>query len=253
MRGVSLCLVLALCSLLSAIGTQAQEQDYTLVLKQGVNGYYGTTDTYMYRDYPTTNYGTSYYIRVYRTADRVDQNGLIKFDLSGQIPQGAVITSAILSLNVCELVNFDTNDWADVGVYRVGQYRDWVETQATWNVFKGSSYWSQGGAEYVPSDHAANPDSVIRFYKTSPTGYYHWTVTSSVQAWYGGSAANNGWLVRIAGNDGSGGEGVTFYSKEYSSSWRPYLTINYTLIPEPSSILALSAGLFGLLALRRKR
>lgn len=253
MGGIRLCLIPALCTLLLAIGTQAQEQDYTLVLKQGVNQYYGTTDTYLDRDYSTTNYGTSYYIRVYRTADRIDQNGLIKFDLTDQIPQGAVITSAVLSLYLCELVNFDTNDWADVGVYRVGQYRDWVETQATWNVFKGSSYWSQGGGEYVPYDRAATPDSVLRFYKTSPLGYYNWTVTSSVQAWYNGNANNNGWLIRIAGNDGVGGEGVTFYSKEYSTGWRPYLTINYTLIPEPSGILALSAGLFGLLALRRKR
>lgn len=253
MKGVCLGLVLALSTLLFAIGSQAQEQDYTLVLKHGVNGYYGTTDTYLDRDYPTTNYGTSSYIQVYRYADRIDQNGLIKFDLTGQIPQGAVITNAVLSLYVAELRNFDTNDWADVGLYRVGQYRDWVESQATWNVFKGSSYWSQGGAEYVPSDHAANYDSVIRFYKNSALGYYQWNVASSVQAWYNGSAANNGWLIRIAANDGSGGEGLTFYSKEYSSSFRPYLTINYTLIPEPSSIMALSAGLFGLLALRRKR
>lgn len=254
MKGFFIFALCLACVVLIASAAWAQ-LDYVKVLKQGVNGYTGATDTYIDRDNPTSNFGTLWYIHTYRMGSTVDRSGLFKFDLTGQIPQNAVITSATLSVWVYQLLDFDSNDWVDIGPYRVGQYRDWVETQATWNVFKGSSYWSSPGCEYVPYDRAANPDSTIRFYQSSAVNrYYDWNVTASVQAWYAGTAANNGWLMRIAANDGSGGEGISFYSKEYSSiSYRPYLTINYTIIPEPSGLLALCTGVLGLLAMRRKK
>jgi hypothetical protein len=236
-----------------AVVLHAQELDYTLVLKQGVNGYYGTTDTYIDYDNPNSNYGPVSYIRTYKTSTRIERSGLIKFDLTGQLPQGAVITNAVLSLYAYDFINFvGDDDWAYVGVYRIGQYRDWVESQATWYVFKGSSYWSVAGCEGVPWDRSGTYDSQVYFYGHPTPGYYHWNVTSSVQAWYSGSAPNNGWLIRIVSSYSH--EGVDFYSKDHSIvGYRPYLTINYTVIPEPSSLLALSAGLVGLLSMRRRR
>ncbi len=226
----------------------------TIVLKDGLNGYAGTRDSYIDKDNPNVNYGTGYYMQLYMSSYSPKRSGLIKFDITGQIPSNSIINSATLSLYLCEKVNMASGDFVYVAPFRIGNYRNWVETEATWNVYRGSSYWSVAGCEgYQYGDRNQNPDcNAIYFDKDSPLGYYHWDVTSSVQAWYSGSATNNGWLMRITAHDG-GTDGVNFYTREYSPSWRPYLTINYTVIPEPASLSAIAFGLAGLVSIVRRK
>ncbi len=226
----------------------------TVVLKQGVGGYTGATDAYIDSQSPDSNFGSTWYMHVYMYDDAPRRSGLIKFDLTGKIPQNAVIQSAYLSLWVYQVVDMDTNDWIDVGLYRISTYRPWVENQATWNRFTSTYYWGLPGCEHVPSDRSGTYDgSVIRFTKNSQVNqYYTWNVTSSVQAWYSGTT-NNGWLVRAAAHDGAAGEGVSFNTKEGDLAYRPYLTINYTIIPEPSTIVGLTFGLLPLIYFKKRR
>lgn len=213
-----------------------------IILKNGLNGYNGTTDTYIDEDNETTNYGSLWYMQTYMTYDDSDEASLVKFDLSGKIPQNAQITSASLSLWVNELINMTSSDWLQVGAYRIRNYKDWVETQANWNVFKGSTWWATVGCENTSFDRYSNPDSHLTFYNTSQINrYYSWDVTSSVQSWYNGTEQNNGWLVRAVAHDG-GTDGIKMNTKDGGSDYRPYLLINYNIIPEPATLILLSLG-----------
>ncbi len=227
----------------------------TLVLKHGVGGYSGTTDAYIDSQSPDTNYGTPWYMHVYMYNNAPRRSGLIRFDLTGRIPPMSIIHSATLSLWCYQVVDMDSNDYLYVAPFRVGQYRPWVETEATWNRFRGTSYWSSPGCEgWQWGDRSQTYDGTpVLFTKDSQVNrYYHWDVTASVQAWYQGTA-NNGWLLRATSHDGVAGEGVSFNTREGGIDYRPYLTIQYTVIPEPGSLTALMAGVATLLCRRRKK
>lgn len=143
------------------------------------------------------------------------------------------IHSAKLGLWVYQLFDLDTSsDWVDVGPYRVNPDRDWIDSQATWNVFKGSSYWSIAGCEHESFDRVSSYDSMLRFVKGSAVNqYYEWTVTGSVNTWKSGTT-NRGWNVRVIQHDGGPEEGISVNLTESSSaSYRPYLKLDWTQTP----------------------
>lgn len=219
-------LLLYAAILLAILASVQAASAVTVVLKQGVNGYTGCTDTYMDSQNPTQNYGSLSYMHLYMSNHAPRRSILIRFDLTGIIPPGATLRSATLSLYLYQVVDMTSGDWLMVGPYRIRNYRDWVETQATWDCFKASTYWSTAGCENTSWDRYGTYDSYLYFYSTSQVNtYYHWNVTASVQAWLEG-AQNNGWLLRTIDHDG-GTDGVSFDSKESSVSSRPYLTIVY--------------------------
>ncbi|MCL6519043.1 MAG: DNRLRE domain-containing protein [Armatimonadetes bacterium] len=241
----------SLCFLLPA---QAQT-DGQIVLKHGSGGYYGTTDTWIDYSNPSTNYGSSTEMNVKMFSSSPRNSGLIKFDLTGQLPNNPWlrITSATLSLYLVRLEEFGSGDWMYIGPYMIRDYKDWVENQANWNVFKGSTYWATAGCENTTWDRYPNPDSLVYFYYGMAAGiYYNWNVTNSVKKWVEEGKPNNGWLMRAYSHDG-GGDVVVFATKEGSLGVRPKLTINYTIIPEPASILALSMGVLTLIGAARRR
>ena len=222
MRRLLLCLVVCV----AAVAVAAPGLAVTKVLKQGVSGYSGCTDTYIDTDAPTSNFGTLWYMHMYMRSHDPEQSLLLKFDLTGQIPAGSYIQSATLSVWLYQLVDFTGSDWIQAGPYRIRDTRTWVETQATWNQFNSSYYWATPGCESTLWDRYGTPDSYKYFYDTTPVNaYYHWDVKTSVQAWMGG-AQNNGWLLRAVAHDG-GNEGLSFNAKESAEAYRPYLTVVY--------------------------
>jgi hypothetical protein len=219
-----------------------------ILLKNGFSGYAGTTDTYIDEDNELANYGSLWYMQVYMQSSNSDEACLVRFDLSGKIPANAQINSATLSLWVNELTDITSSDVIQVGPYRIRQFKDWNETQANWTYFKGSSLWASGGCENTSFDRLASPDSSLYFTNTSQINrYYNWDVTASVSAWYGGEQ-NNGWLLRAVNHDG-GTDGIKMNTKDGGSDYRPYLIINYDIIPEPASICLFAAAM----AIFRKR
>lgn len=222
MRRLVLCL--AICVGVLAAATSASA--LTKVLKQGVDGYTRCSDTYIDVDSPASNFGGLWYMHLYMRGHHPERSIPIRFDLSGVIPSGSVIQSATLSVWLYQVVDMTSGDWLEVGPYRLRDYRDWVESQATWNVFKGTTYWSTAGCENTSWDRLSSPDSYLYFYNTSTVNtYYNWNVTASVQAWIAG-AQNHGWLLRAVEHDG-GNEGLSFNAKESAEAYRPYLTIVY--------------------------
>ncbi len=213
-------------------------------------------DTWLDEDSKNSNYGSSYYLNVETdsASGDPDASALIKFALP-TLPSNAVVDSARVLLYYCARNGFDTNDWLYVGLYAVEPNsnwpRDWKEMEATWRLCNASLYWDIEGCESIYYDREANYDDRVYFDYSTSFGYKTWIVTNRVRMWYSGQDVNRGWLVRTQSNNDP--EGLVFYSREYSPSYRPKLVIDYSIIPEPSGIAALSAGLISLLALWRRR
>lgn len=105
-------------------------------------------DTYINANAVSTNFGTASVISVGEDSTTVDRyRTLIKFDLSN-IPVNARIISATLSLRVA--VDRSTNA-RDYKVWRL--LKNWIEGQATWNIYSTGNNWDTAGAGNTASDH----------------------------------------------------------------------------------------------------
>jgi hypothetical protein len=181
----------------------------TVSFQDGVSGYTGTQDTYLAEASPTTVEGTLDNWR-WDTVNPNQEFGLIRFDAifgsgAGQIPAGAAISSATLTL---EVTNGSVAPNGNINESTV----DWAEATATWNNF--------GGEAGVQADeYLASPAYVAPI----ATGTVDVTVTSSVQAWSSALRSNFGWVFRPASDDG-----MQVDSAEFATvAQRPKLTVVY--------------------------
>lgn len=212
----------------------AEHAETVLKYNPGQPGHTNVYDTYIAASNPTTNYNGLWYGHITRKYHNPEKNTLVRFELPNWVYDPSVtIHSAKLGLWVYQLVGLNVSgDWVDVGPYRVNPNRDWIDSQATWNVFKGSSYWSTPGCEHESFDRVSSYDSLLRFVKDSVVNrYYEWTVTGSVNTWKSGTT-NRGWNVRVFQHDGGPEEGISVNLTESSSpSYRPYLKLDWTQTP----------------------
>jgi UDP-3-O-[3-hydroxymyristoyl] glucosamine N-acyltransferase len=184
----------------------------TLTFRQGDGGSYSTTDaTEIYSVTPTTNSGALYY---FRTGSSGGLRALLRFpDLIGtnvgQIPPGAVITSATL------YVKSETNP-SDTpqNVHRV--LTSWSENAVTWNSFNNGG---TAGVDYVAA-------AVGTFTAPNPTTLYSVDVTAAVQAWASG-APNYGVLILNSLGDT---DALVMYTDDAAGAGdRPQLNVTYEL------------------------
>lgn len=175
----------------------------TVDLRDGLNGYAGTQDTYVASGVAGSNYGTSASV----LSDGSDgTNGelvaLLKWSLAG-IPSTATIRSVRVNLQAFN---------PSAGTYRLyARNVAWTESTATWanaNVAGGQ------GAE-------------IGNFVPNANGLHTITLNSAgialVQGWLNGTTDNNGLTIRSTSADG-----VDFRSSEYgTASQRPTLSITY--------------------------
>jgi hypothetical protein len=137
-------------------------------------------------------------------------HGLMKFPTligggPGQVPAGAVVTSATLRLNC-------TNPGFAMQIYRLTE--DWNEDQATWNQRSTGVSWGAAGAD-GPASHAG----VAVVGDCTTTGLRNVDVTRFVQEWAAGTP-NHGIVFTDSGTDG-----IDFTSSEGATS--PVLTVLY--------------------------
>jgi len=137
---------------------------------------------------------------------------------AGQVPAGAIVTSATLRLNC-------TNAGYTMQVYRLTQ--DWIEDQATWNQRASGVAWAAPGA-----DGAASNAGVALPGDCTTTGQRLVDLTRFVQEWTDG-ASNFGVVMADSGSDG-----VDFMSSESATS--PLLTVVYKDRLAPVQAQALS-------------
>jgi hypothetical protein len=83
---------------------------------------------------------------------------------------------------------------------------------------------------------------------------------NDVRTWRDNPAANFGWAL-VNQSEGRSGSARGFYSSEatlnstsgvLNPAWRPTLTVNYILIPEPATaLLLLASGALAMIRVRR--
>lgn len=163
------------------------------------------------------------------------RRGLLHFDIAGNVPQGALIQSATLRLNMSRSL---------LGVYSVALHRvlaDWGEGMsnatgeegggiaattgdATWiHTFFNTQLWANAGGDFSAAASAAQTIADV--------GSYDWGSTpemvADVQAWLDTPAENFGWL--LLGNEAANASAKRFDSRENPVlENRPVLTIIYT-------------------------
>jgi len=159
-----------------------------LNLQQGVNGYTGAEDTYLYKYDPDRNYCSSGQLRVGLTQQYVS---LLHFDLSA-IPSGANVLEARLEIYA--------NGWggadATIELYRV--LRNTSMCQATWNVAQTGNAWAIPGCGDTTTDRAAVPEGSVT--TSGVNRWYSYNVLNLVQNWVNGTWPNNGVLLRTDTN-----------------------------------------------------
>ncbi|MBL0408649.1 DNRLRE domain-containing protein, partial [Microvirga aerilata] len=185
------------------------------IFQQGLNGYTGTLDTMVQEDSPTTSYGSasrSGFNAIHIDAADKDvsgreSQGLLQFTGligtgSGQIPHGARITKAGLTLH-----NSSPGDGA--ALHRV--LATWDEN-STWNSLSN-------GIQANDTDAVATAEVITG--EQPGSGASTFDVTASVQAWADG-AKNEGWAFLPLGENG-----WDFRSSEGQAP--PTLNVEYTL------------------------
>ncbi len=228
----------------------------TIILREGLSGYNGTTDVYIDSRNPSGTYldsglggtGGRKVLEVwgdslgeatppYDTTLNGYFQALLEFDnaLAG-IPAGSSIDSATLTLYV-------QNAADDLRIYRMTTA--WDETNATWNHF-GSGAPGAGGGITAATDTFATPD----YFGTPSIGTHGFDVTATVTAWFNGDP-NEGWGFLLANKN----RGLLVNSRDSIEVDRPMLTIEFTepVVPEPGTIVLLVVGVVGLLPVFRRR
>lgn len=186
----------------------------TIFLQDGVNGYYGTRDTYT--DNTAGSEGTVRgaeleIIQDVDPADPDERRSLLAFDLSS-IPDGAVIQSAELQLYV-------NTEGQGFNMYRM---------LTSWN--EAVTYASLGNRHFAPD--GTDAEATINASWPGVDGYTGYiTVTlpaSTIQNWIDGVVVNNGWLMIASHPD----DGQRERTREWSTvAERPRLTVNYLVNP----------------------
>src|SRR5438067_752041 len=185
----------------------------TVTFQQGVSGYGGTVDTMVREPFPDTSMATNSTLAVDFGSNETKETLLLFGSIfgsgAGQIPFGATITSATLTLYV-------TNGSPAGGEFH-RMLADWSGL-STWNSLVN-------GVQLDGSEAVAAADLVTG---SIGTGWRTFSVTSSLVAWLSGASsaadanlADKGWVFTTTNTDG-------WVINSSESSRPPILTVTYT-------------------------
>ncbi len=181
-----------------------------------------TADTRMTNTAATTNYGTDTEIRLGNRLD-VYSRVLMKFDLSS-IPISARVQTAKLRL-------YFTADYASVAptfsIYRVK--RNWVETQATWNIYSTGNNWQTAGCGGADDRESSAICSKVMTATETLNEYKEFDLTASaIEEFISGAFSNNGIFIKANTESAGNYNGYGFNSREAASN-KPELVIEYIM------------------------
>ncbi len=187
-----------------------------VTLQRGVGGSV-VADTYLSTYHQTLNFGTAQntidekqrYASLYRLA--------ILQSEGGPAPDGAQVTSAVLSIYKYTAYNMN------YALHRV--LADWAEGSATWLQRTPGQPWATPGANGLGTDIAAAAEATASV--GWDPGWLNFDVTTAVQAMGTAPGTNRGW--RLVGTGGYVNGGKKFYTSEFTGApeLRPKLVVTY--------------------------
>jgi hypothetical protein len=180
-----------------------------------------------------TSNGAGEYFFVGKTASGSIRRGLIAFDISGNIPTGAVIDSVKLKLNMSKTSAGPQNiklhkvlaDWGQGtsnAANNEGSGASATVGDATWiHTFFNTNLWTNAGGDF------SNTVSAVQ--SVNNVGFYTWSTSqmvSDVKSWLDNPSTNFGWI--LIGNESEPTTAKRFDSRENSiQENRPILTVFY--------------------------
>jgi SprB repeat len=196
---------------------------------------YPSKDNSIYEQFTTNSNGAGEFITAGVSAAGFKHRGLLFFNAAANIPPGASITNASLSLNVNltsgaagvqnHFLHKVLQNWgegiSDAGDHP-GQGAIATVNDATWlQRFFPDSGWTSTGATFNPVSSASSQVDQPGFYTWSSPG-----MVTDVQAWLNNPATNFGWLIK---SDETGNRQAKRYCSRENATVqnRPVLTINY--------------------------
>jgi hypothetical protein len=191
-----------------------------LVLQQGLEGYTGSEDTYLYQYDPAVNYCRD---TLFKVGYKQQNAGLLRFALPA-LPDDVAITTATLQVFAYGW----SGENMSLGAYVVTRTVDVCE--ATWEQARAGNNWGSRGGNDITTDRRPDPESTV-----TTTGNHQWydlDLTAAVQGWRQGTLANNGVLLR-----GTTMAEVSFYfaSAEFDTiEYRPRLIVKWRRLPAPT-------------------
>ena len=160
--------------------------DTTVSFQEGVDGYTSTQDTHIEEDVPTTSFGSNTDVEVdLQNSGLGEEQALIRFDNlfgsgAGQIPLGATIISATLTLDGADT----SSSSATISLHRM--LTTWSES-STWNSLTSGISTDDVEASSTADATIPNPDIIETKVLTG--------LESTLQAWSDG-ATNHGWILK---------------------------------------------------------
>ena len=206
------------------------ENDDT-TFQQGVlpsAGYTGCTDTVLDSDASTSNFDADGYVGLGSSTANKNRHTIIRFDVSS-IPSNAMVISATLTIRYIERVG----EAFSVSTYALK--RNWVESQATWNVFSTGNTWGAGGGSGSADVYAKESTAVV----TAANAVF--SIPVMVQGWIDGSLTNYG-VNLIPDTTVAWSRYWAGYDSESSAAYRSSLEVVYSLSPLRSGIVVMAEG-----------
>jgi hypothetical protein len=205
--------------------------DPTFTSQPGISG----KDTYISQPSSSSNYGSlnKMYFGSNGSSSGLDFAALMQFDLSSLA--GCSVDSA--SLTVTKHSDSATNSLT-VTLQRI--LVNWLENEATWNNRISSSGWTSPGCLSSSDRENAALGSVT--YAPSDPNLVSKTIsldTTKVQEWLNGTLDNKGFRFGYNGDIDLSTYYAIFSSDEATSSYRPKLEINYTVLGRNFSVPAM--------------
>jgi len=181
-----------------------------------------------------------------------NSKGYYQFDLSG-LDASWIITSAELELHHI----IYGSSWPSGLVTTNFALKEIV---STWN--QNTTNWNSQpdlGTSFNTTDSFNQSDLIL----TNPVDNEAFSttvdLTSMVTAWHTGTLTNNGFAYYMTSSYGFGGQDHYIVASDFPNPadptdpiYRPKLTINYSTVPEPTTMLLFGIGLIGLAGARRR-
>lgn len=157
------------------------------------------------------------------------RRALVYFDIAGNLPAGATITSVTLELesdNSGPSASNDdyslhplTTDWGEGDSFGTGSGAPAVAPDATWDDAKfGSSFWISPGGDFLASAATTTIDASNGVHTWSSAG-----MVTNVQDWLDNPGNNFGWI--LIGDETTDGTARRFGSREQGTA--PVLVVEY--------------------------